>query len=80
MIAKALKNRNGKRLKVLFVKGQSCLGGGEGMMRERKSGPGLPGRGLVPSSCHIQGTSNTEETYFSLWCSAMASSKAVRRK
>lgn len=66
----------GKRLKVLFVKGQSCPGRGEGMMRERKTGLGLPGRGLVHSSCHTHGASNTEETYFSLWCSAMASSKA----
>lgn len=74
------KQKWGKRLEVLFVKGQSCPGRGEGMMREGKTGPGLPGRGLVHSSCHTHGASNTEETYFSLWCSAMASSKAVRRK
>lgn len=35
---------------------------------------------LSPYQQTGHGASNTEETYFSLWCSAMASSKAVRRK
>lgn len=79
MMAKALKNRNGREVWVPSVRGLSCPVG-VGVMGERWSSGVLSAVQATTRVRPVVCTEKRQETYFSLWCSARASSKAAKRK